>query len=60
MINMTITELYCTFTDFAKIGISGVFSLYNINFCRNAMAGGGGEIIVFRLQRSSVRISVDQ
>ncbi len=42
MINMTITELYCTFTDFAKIGISGGFSLYNINFCRNAMAGGGG------------------
>ena len=31
MINMTITELYCTFMDFFKIDISAGFSLYNIN-----------------------------
>ncbi len=55
VINMTITELYCTFTDFfSKIGITEGFSLCNINFAE--MRWEGGAIIVFRLQRSSVRI----
>ena len=44
---------------FSKTGISMGFSLITFSPGRNseaAIAGGGGEIIVFRLQHSSIRI----
>ncbi len=55
MINMTIREVYF-WRIFSKTGIS----LYNINFAERiseaAMGGEGWKNILFRVQRSSIRV----